>query len=187
MNLSKELKKGKIAVIPTDTIYGIVCSALNQGTVEKIYTLRKRSPDKPMIVLISSLDDLKLFDIQIDSATRKLLEQIWPNPVSVVLPCNNSEFEYLHRGTNTLAFRMSKDGKLLEILKISGPLVAPSANFEGEKPAETTEEAKNYFGDDVDFYVDGGNVKGQSSTLIDIKDGKINVLRQGVYKFTDLG
>lgn len=182
MDLAEELKLGKVAVIPTDTIYGIVGSALNKSTVERIYILRKRTPSKPMIVLISSLDDLKLFNIEVDEVTKNLLRSLWPNPVSVILPCNDPKFEYLHRGTNTLAFRMPRDDKLLEILKASGPLVAPSANFEGEKPAETIKEAKNYFGDEVDLYVDGSTLKGQSSTLVEIKKGKINILRQGAFK-----
>ncbi len=179
---AKQLKKGKIAVIPTDTIYGIVGSAFNKNTVEKIYKLRKRNSTKPFIILISHLNDLNHFNITIPEESKKLLQKIWPNPVSVVLPCSDDKFEYLHRGGKTLAFRMPKNKELLELLKRVGPLVAPSANFEGEKPAETIEEAKKYFGDQVDFYLDGGKLDSEPSTLVEIKEGKINVIRQGAFK-----
>ena len=76
---------------------------------------------------------------------------------------------------------MPKDKSLLEILEKSGPLVAPSANFEGERPAETIEEAKKYFGSDVDFYIDGGKIISDPSTLVELQDGKWNIIRQGKY------
>ena len=68
---------------------------------------------------------------------------------------------------------------LLELLKITGPLLAPSANHKGEKPALIIEEAKVYFGNKVDFYVDEGKLESLPSTLIKIEDGKIVVLREG--------
>lgn len=185
------LKNGGVAVIPTDTIYGIVGSALIPDTVEKIYELRKRAADKPFIILISSLNDLEKFDIKLTQKQRELLEKIWPNPVSVVLSCKSEKFEYLHRGTNSLAFRMPKNEGLLNLLKQTGPLVAPSANFEAELPSETIAEAKKYFGDKVDFYVNGGKmskapanaVKSTPSTLIRLMDdGSWQILRQGSYK-----
>lgn len=175
------LKNGKIGVIPTDTIYGIVGSALNEETVDRIYRLRKRSSDKPMIILISSLDDLKKFDIILTDKQKEFLQKNWPNPLSVILPLAGEKFKYLHRGTNSLAFRMPKNNKLAEVIKKVGPLVVPSANFEGEKPSETIEEAKKYFGQKI-FYVDGGKIKSQPSTLIKLKNnGSYIILRQGSF------
>ena len=178
----RALKNGGIGVIPTDTIYGIVGSALNPETVEKIYQLRKRSLDKPFIILIGSVKDLEKFGIQLTEEQGEFLNKHWPNPVSVILPISGEKFKYLHRGTNSLAFRIPKNEKLLDLLKRVGPLVAPSANFEGEKPSETIEEAKKYFGDKV-FYIDGGKLESQPSTLIAFKENaKFNVLREGAYK-----
>lgn len=175
LQLSKLLHRGEIGVIPTDTIYGIVGSALNSQTVEEIYNLRKRDKDKPMIILISDFDDLKKFEVKIPEQLRKL----WPNPVSIILPCPCEKFTYLHRGKKSLAFRMPKDGWLQDLLKQVGPLVAPSANTEGDSVSETIEDAKKYFGDKV-FYIDHGKISAKPSTLIEIVGGKINVLRQGI-------
>lgn len=179
----KFLKAGKIGVMPTDTVYGIVGSALNPGTVEKIYNLRQRSSDKPFIILISSIQDLGKFDVVLTLAQTDFLEKIWPNPLSVVLPVTGEKFKYLHRGKNSLAFRMPKDEKLLNLLKQTGPLVAPSANLAGSQVAETILDAKRYFGNQVSFYLDRGKLKSQPSTIIQLyEDGTKIVLRKGSYK-----
>ena len=178
-NVVNLLKKGKVGVMPTDTIYGIVGLALNPEVVEKIYKLRKRSSDKPMIVLISSLDDLKKFDVSLTRKQAEFLKKIWPNPISVVLPCISAKFKYLHRATFSLAFRIPKDENLLKLLKETGPLVAPSANLEGEKPSENIKMAKIYFSNKIDFYVDGGKMLSKPSMLIAITDDSVKILREG--------
>ena len=171
MDLNKyigdSLKRGKIAVIPTDTIYGIVCSALNKESVEKLYKIRKRDARKPMIILIGSLDDLSIFNIK----KSEIFNKYWPGRVSIIVECNN--FEYLHRGKKTLAFRLPDDKDLIRILKISGPIVAPSANIEGGIPAETIEKAKEYFGEKVDLYIDKGIIKSKPSKIISLKEETI--------------
>lgn len=173
------LKEGKIGVMPTDTIYGIVGSALNHGVVEEIYALRKRSTDKPFIILISSLNDLRRFSINLSKEQMKSLKNIWPNPISFVLPCPGEESSYLHRGKNSLAFRMPKHEQLLKILQQAGPLVAPSANIENNPPAEDINQARNYFGDKVAFYIDGGTIKLKPSKVIRLyEDGSQLVLRK---------
>ena len=204
------LKKGGVGVIPTDTIYGIVGSALSHRAVNRIYRLRHRRPDKPMIILIDSLDDLKIFGIKIGDKTRKLFKEFWPGNVSILLPCASKKFFYLHRGTKQLAFRLPAKRSLRRLLAITGPLVAPSANFEGKPPAKTIREARNYFGEKVDpvrgrprqqasatgtsgrpasngvdFYVDGGKLISKPSTLVTLNSGKISILRQGATRIRD--
>ena len=182
------LLEGGVGVLPTDTIYGIVGSALNEKTVARIYKLRRRNPLKPMIILIGSLSDLRLFDISLSPAEKKILKKIWPNKVSVILKMSDTrhatsdKFKYLHRGINTLAFRLPKPYWLKRLLAITGPLVAPSANWEGKPPATTIREAKKYFGKKIDFYIDAGRLVSPPSTLVEIKKGKLIVLRGGAVK-----
>jgi L-threonylcarbamoyladenylate synthase len=172
------LKEGAIGVIPTDTIYGICTSAFIRKSVEKIYALRKRNPNKPCIILISDLSDLKKFGVFLNPFERKILSKIWPSSISVVLRLDLPKFYYLHRGTNSLAFRLPKSKFIRKILTISGALVAPSANWEGYPPATTIAMAKRYFGKNV-FYLDRGKIISQPSTLIALKGKNIEVLRKG--------
>ncbi len=178
----KNLRRGKIGIIPTDTIYGLVGQALLKTTVKRIYDVRQRTPDKPLIVLISALDDLKLFGIKVDLKTKVILEKYWPGTVSIILPCKYQKFHYLHRGTGGLAFRLPANELLREILLQTGPLVAPSANPEGQEPAINLAEARKYFGDKIDFYYGSGKLQSPPSTLIKIVKGKVEVLREGAVK-----
>jgi len=176
------LQSGGVGVIPTDTIYGIVGSALDFEIVQRIYKLRKRNLQKPMIILIANMDDLAFFGIQPNIKTKRILKKLWPGKVSVIMPCKLKEFEYLHRGTKQLAFRLPKLKWLRALLEETGPLVAPSANFEGEPSAKTIREAKKYFGRKIEFYVDAGKLESKPSTLVKIEKGKLQVLREGAVK-----
>ncbi|MBI4086095.1 MAG: threonylcarbamoyl-AMP synthase [Candidatus Liptonbacteria bacterium] len=179
----KILKRGGAGVMPTDTIYGIVGSAMSRKTVARIYRLRKRRPDKPMIILINSFSVLKIFGIVPDAQTKKLLKRFWPGKVSVILRVKSHEskikLKYLHRGTNSLAFRLPKPYWLRKLLAKTGPLVAPSANLEGKTPATTIKEAQKYFGAKADFYVDAGKLIGVPSAIVAFRSGKALFLRKG--------
>lgn len=184
---SKLLKQGKIVVLPTDTIYGIHASAFNPEAVEKVYKIRERDKDKPFIILISDINDLKLFDINISNKETKMLNQLWPNPVSVLMPCNSERFKYLHRGTKELAFRIPKHIELRKLLKETGPLISTSVNKPGQKPAATVSEAKEIFRERIDYYVDVGELTSEPSTLVRFENEKLVVLREGKYKISGRG
>ncbi len=178
----KYLSNGKIGVIPTDTIYGVAASAMSKKSVERAYEIMKRNPKKPFVVLIGSIADLALFDVKLDADTQKILRNIWPGKVSMVLPVSSKKFEYLHRGTRTSAFRLPKKKSLLDLLKKTGPLISSSANSEGKKPAETIAEAKKYFQNEIDFYVSAGKLASKPSTILKVKGGKICIMRQGSFR-----
>ena len=184
-NIIKTLKSGGVGVLPTDTIYGVVGSVLNKATIDGMYPLLKRNTKKPMVIIISGLRDLKIFDIKVDKKFKKKLKKFWPGKVSIILPCHSEEFAYLHRGMESLAFRVPDLKWLRRMLKKTGPLVATSANPEGESPAETIKQAEEYFGDNVDFYVDMGKIARQASTLIEIKDSSVEIKREGAVKISD--
>ncbi|MCK5060016.1 MAG: threonylcarbamoyl-AMP synthase [Candidatus Pacebacteria bacterium] len=177
---SEIIKKGGVGIIPTDTLYGIVASALNSKAVERVYTVKGRRTDKSCIVLISSLKTLDSFGIFLSNNVRAFLLKVWPGKVTVILSCVRDAFSYLHRGTRTIAFRLPKDERLISFLKETGPLIAPSANPEGKNPATTIEEAKKYFGNSIDFYMDGGKKSSLSSTIVKVgENGQYTVVRQG--------
>jgi len=178
-NLIKSLKKGELSVLPTDTLYGIHTLALNKKSVENVYKLRNRARKKAFIILIGSINQLKLFKIKIDKKTNQILKKYWPGKVSIILPCPNRKFEYLHRGTNSLAFRLPNKKDLTNLLLKTGPLISTSVNPEGKPPAKTIKEAKEYFGDKIANYIDQGIVDSLPSTVIKVQNGKIDILRQG--------
>jgi L-threonylcarbamoyladenylate synthase len=180
-NLVEVLQKGGVAIMPTDTIYGMVGKAENENTVERIYEIKNRNSKKPCIVLIGNMNELKKFSVVLSEMQKNKLKEFWINgscPTSIVLDCPDERFFYLHRGGKTLAFRIPALPSLRNLLLKTGPLIAPSANLETIPPSENVEDAKKYFGDSVDLYLDGGTIHSKASKLIKLhKDGSITVLR----------
>ena len=174
---------GVIGVIPTDTVYGVVARAADKEAVSRLYALKKRD-DKPGTLIAADLEQLEALGLK--HRYLKAVEQFWPGAVSVVIPTSDPELEYLHRGRMSLAVRVPADKALRALLKRAGPLLTSSANTPGEPPANTAEEAKAYFGEDVDFYADGGDLTGREpSTIIRIVDDAVEVLRPGAVKIDD--
>lgn len=170
------MQRGETGVVPTDTLYGVVGSALRPAIVEGIYELRQRERDKPLIVLIGEPADLALFKAKTDDRTQELFNKVWPGPVSIIVQVLDPEFAYLHRGTQSVAFRLPAKAALRELLRQTGPLVAPSANLAGEPSATTLNDAWQYFGDNV-FYLDEGPLNGAASALVDARTNPLKILR----------
>lgn len=162
------LNKGGVAVMPTDTLYGLVARADKPEAIKRIYEIKGRDPGKKLITLIGDIGQLVNFDVAVTPELKARVEQYWPGPVSLILPGKNRE---------SIAFRLPADEALMAILHQAGPLVAPSANPEGEPPAEAVDEARAYFGERVDYYLDGGRRAGPASQLIDLTGSVDKIIR----------
>ncbi len=176
------LVRGAIGVIPTDTLYGIVASIGFPDAIQRVYEARSRPPQKSCIILIADVGQVSDM-IDWNDFDRGLARQYWPGPVSIVLPVRPNTPTFLRPMDGALAFRVPDDDELRALLRHTGPLIAPSANLAGEKPASTIAEAQGYFGENVDLYVDAGDLSGnQPSALIRQKDGVVEVLRGSLYR-----
>lgn len=172
------LLEGGTAVVRTDTLYGLVACADNQRAVERVFDIKKRSIDKQCIVLVASSADMW------DEKSEKSYESIaasLPSDVatSVIVPVGHDTPEWIHRGGQDVAFRIPATIFMHELLLRTGPLIAPSANPEGQPPAQSINQAVDYFGEDVEMYVDGGFVDNVTpSRLVRFAaDGKLERLR----------
>jgi len=176
----KLLMGGSVGVLPTDTVYGLVCAAHDALAVKRLYALKNRIA-KLGTLIAADIDQV----VELGFKRRYLtaVEQFWPGPVSVIVPFSDPALQYLHQGISSIPVRIPGGKELTTLLKKTGPLLTTSANLPGKKPANTIEEAKAYFGNKVDFYVDGGDLTNrQPSTIIRIVDDAIEVLRQGAGK-----
>ncbi len=171
--VAENAQKGNVFVMPADTIYGVWARAFDVGAVERIYELKGRSLAKPFIVLIGTYEELDRFGIVLTDADKQKLLSVWPGPVSVVFQISEvrkGDCVHLHRGTGTIALRIPAPGDLREILKETGPLVSTSANLSKCSSAQNITEAKEYFGDNVDLYIEGETGSDQSSRLVRLED-----------------
>jgi tRNA threonylcarbamoyl adenosine modification protein (Sua5/YciO/YrdC/YwlC family) len=179
-----QLKQGAVGVMLTDTVYGLVCRADDPAAVARLYALKHRE-NKPGTVIAGRLQ--QLIDLGLKARYLKAVEHLWPNPVSVVIPCDETH-TYLHQGKHSLAVRVPAPEPLRQLLLQTGPLLTSSANMPGEPTATTVAEARAYFGDNVDFYADGGPVGDHlPSTVIRVVDDAIEVLRPGALAIDENG
>ncbi len=182
--ITEQINNGAVGVLPTDTIYGLVCSARLPVAVQRLYGLKSRE-DKPGTVITASID--QLVELGIPRRYLKAVEQYWPNPITIVIPVGTLHPE-IHLGKGSIAVRIPKDDDLIELINMTGPLLTTSANHPGKPPAVNIEQARAYFDDTVDFYVDGGDFSNhKASTIIRVVDDAIEVLREGAILVNEAG
>jgi L-threonylcarbamoyladenylate synthase len=169
------LLAGGIVILRTDTVYGILARAADRQAVERIYRLKDRQAHKPFIQLVNNptqvAGDQALF--------ARIAERYADRPTSIIIETPQAP-AYLTRQGTSLGYRLEKEGLLFDIIRHTGPLVAPSANPEGAAPARTITQAKAYFDNAIDLYVDGGEVPAdvEPSRLLKIgTDGALTQLR----------
>ena len=171
------LNGGGIGVLPTDTVYGLVARAADPAAIQKRYDTKKRA-SQPGTLIASSINDLA--KLGLDSRQLSLAAKFWPGQISVVVNADNVA-TYLKQTRDNLAVRIPDDPSLSRLLARTGPLMTTSANVPGQPISSTIAEAKAYFGDKVDFYVDGGTItNNQPSTIIGLDEhASIIIFRRG--------
>ncbi len=175
MNIIEVLKNDGVGVLATDTVYGIVARLFSHVAVNRLYRVKHGDTPRAVgTVLIATPEQLQGI---VDDKFVKKAAHFWPGPVSVILPVHG--LDYAHKGLGSLPFRVPADEKLVAILEQTGPLATSSANLPMQPTATTIEQAKQYFGDAVDFYEDAGDLSNRaSSKIIKILDnGKVQEIR----------
>lgn len=149
------LVRGGIVVLRTDTLYGIIVSALHANAVELLYDVRQRPKTKAMICLIG--DAGQAFGGDKDTLLHMKTQYVSSSPTTYIVD-NSTAPDYITRGATTCAYRIPNNNTLFKLLQKTGPLLAPSANVSDQAPAHTVQQAWEYFGDKVELYVDDGAV-----------------------------
>jgi len=195
MRLAKvSLGRNDLAVIPTDTVYGLAANAFSPDAVQKLLTAKGRDRQSPPPVLVANLNMARaLVEVLPDAAT-KLAETFWPGALTLILRSQPSLDWDLGETKQTVALRVPDHKIALALIEETGPLAVSSANLTGSPAATTAKQAFDYLGDSVEVYLDGGtSPKGEASTILDLTgledsyddkgvlttSGKIKVIRQG--------
>lgn len=171
------LKDGAIGIIPTDTVYGLVGRAESSKAIARMYAVKSRER-QPGTTIAASTKQLQSLGFPSEALT--VARKYWPNALSVEMAASKIP-EYLSTGQPVMAARIPKNSEVVTLLTQVGPLMTTSANAPKQPTSTSVNMAVDYFGDDVDFYVDGGDLSGRPpSTIIGINaDDSITVYRQG--------
>lgn len=170
---------GDVVAIPTETVYGLAADAFNAIAVKKTFHLKGRPADNPLIVHLSSVDDISSFTDHIPDALYLLAEQFWPGPLTVVLQKRDSVLDLVTAGLPTVALRIPDHSKTLEFLTQAGPVTAPSANRSGRPSPTRPQHVVDDFGAILPV-LDGGECAiGIESTVLDLSSKFPAILRPG--------
>ena len=179
------IENGGIIIFPTDTVYGIGCNPYDANAVKKIYEIKSREKIKSLPVLASSIEIVKQISI-IDEFTEKIIKKYWPGPLTLILKLKDKNLKKSLNLEDKIAVRIPNSVCTLKLLNKCNLLVGTSANVSGDSsftnPQECMKNVKNY-----DVFVDGGTItsKGES-TIIEIENEKIHVIREGALKKEDI-
>lgn len=170
----------EVVAIPTETVYGLAAPLASPQAIERVFELKKRPANNPLIIHIADRSHLTVFARELPPGTQALIDRFWPGPLTLVLPAVPSTVpEGARAGLPTAAFRMPDHEVTLEILRQVGPLVAPSANPSGSPSATSPRHVEEDFGDVVPV-VDGGVCPaGVESTIVLFCDGLWKIGRLG--------
>ena len=183
--IARIIEKGGIAIFPTDTVYGMGCNPYNEEAVKKIYKIKSRTKLKSLPVLAYSLDIVKEITL-IDKFTEKIIEKYWPGPLTLILKLTDQKLKKSLKLENKIAVRIPDSKCTLKLLEKCRLLVGTSANISGNSSYTNSNDCikniKNY-----DIFLDGGTItsKGES-TIIEIENGEIKIIREGALKVEDI-
>jgi L-threonylcarbamoyladenylate synthase len=181
LDQAKELlTKGSVVALPTETVYGLAALLSIPEAIEKIYTLKGRPKQNPLIIHTHDPSLVLSYTKELPPKALELMEAFWPGPLTLVLPVNVDKVpEIVRSGHTTAAFRIPSHPIIFDILKSVGPLVAPSANLSGKPSATSAKHVEDDFG--VDFpVIDGGEIdKGIESTILIYQENSWQIGRLG--------
>lgn len=173
--------RGELIVLPTETVYGLACNALDVTAVKKVYQIKARPSENPLIVHIASFDDLGKVAQDWPDLCEKLANRFWPGPLTMVLPKKPCVPDETTAGLKTVAVRIPSHRVAIEVIKRANtPVAAPSANpFMGLSPT-SVDDLDPIIGDHVRMVIDGGPCEiGLESTVIDLTHEQPRILRPG--------
>ncbi len=179
LKASKIVKAGGVVAIPTDTVYGIGVMAYSANAINRLYQIKGRSFDKPIPIMIGSMDQLELVVESIPEVARRLAVHFWPGPLTLVLS-KRSDLPDELSSLPTVGVRVPDHKFAQALLDLCGPMAVTSANRSGEPEGKNANEVIAQLGGILELVVDGGQSPGgAASTVVDFSSRNLQILRKG--------
>lgn len=182
------LRAGQVVALPTETVYGLGADALNPAAVARIFALKGRPADHPLIVHLPPDEPLEQWAADVPPTARALAQAFWPGPLTMILARGARVPRAVTGGQDTVALRVPDHPVALALLRAFGSgIAAPSANRFGHLSPTTAAHVRDEFGDALPLVLDGGPCRvGIESTIVDLTRGTPVVLRPGAVSAADI-
>ncbi|MFZ4482901.1 MAG: L-threonylcarbamoyladenylate synthase [Chthoniobacterales bacterium] len=178
------LQRGALVAVPTETVYGLACDALDAGAAARVFAAKERPSFDPLIVHVAGaswIPRLSSADGPVLALAQELAATFWPGPLTLVLPSRDEVPDLVRSGLPTVALRCSAHAVMSALLAVlNRPLAAPSANRFGRISPVTAEHVVEELGGRIPLVLDGGScAHGLESTIVAVEDGRLTILRPG--------
>lgn len=185
---AEALAGGAVVIVPTDTVYGLAASVRVPHAVRRIFTIKGRDADKPLVVMTASVEEAVALAATRERENVRRLSLFWPGPLTLVVECAALPWrEVVAPGSPTLGIRVPGFPFLRELLSLAGPLAVTSANPSGSEAPGAGEEIDASVLQQVDLVVEGGRQgSGRPSTVAEVRQGSLRILRRGDIAEEDL-
>jgi L-threonylcarbamoyladenylate synthase len=182
------IHEGGVVAVPTESFYGLAVHALDEKAIERLFAVKRRREDNPVLILIPSKEGLSSYVTEASEKTRKLMERFWPGGLTMVFFAGPILPRSLTAGTGKIGVRLSSHPVPTELARAVGaPITGTSANRSGRPSCSTAEEVMEALGEDIDLILDGGKTAGgKGSTVLDVTTDPPVVLREGIVSRNEL-
>ena len=179
-NIVDILNNGGLVISPTDTVYGIMGDALNKESIKNVYDVKHRDYKKPLILLMSSIDMIKEYTLDISEDEMNLMKKFYPGCMTLLLKRNSKVDGMICNNGEYVGVRIPDNKDLLSIIeKLGKPVFSTSCNISGNDVVRSVDEIDDEIISKVDYIYDGGYIDSVSSTVVRIDNGEVVILREG--------
>ncbi|MGF2925052.1 L-threonylcarbamoyladenylate synthase [Lactococcus garvieae] len=180
------LKAGELAVLPTETVYGIFADATNEAAVQKLYAVKGRPVEKALNMNVADYDTILKYSVHQPAYLEKLVQTFLPGPLTIILEASPEVPEWIHVGKTTVGFRMPSIPATQEVIKALGVLVGPSANLTGSLSPRFYDDLTSAILDKAAVALQDDSVYGLDTTILDLSGEMPKILRQGAITAQEL-
>jgi len=183
LNNAKEvILSGGVVAVPTESFYALAVSVMDENALRRLMSIKKRPEKNPILILISSADDLDRYVVQVPPMAMKLIRRFWPGGLTLVFQGKENLSATLTSGPGQIGVRLSSHPVPTELARLAGvAITGTSANVSGEPPCRSAAQVMKAIGNDIDLVIDGGETQGgKASTVLNVTVQPPKILREGM-------
>lgn len=180
------LKNGDVVSFPTETVMGLAVDAFNKDAYHKLIEIKNRPANKAFPFIVKDISNIEKYAYLNDKA-QEIINKFLPGPLTIILRKKESVPAYITNNQESIAIRIPNDETVMKILnEFDSPILLTSANKSGEAAATNSKECFEVFNDEIEYIIDGECLIKEASTIIDLRDQEIKLVREGKIKIEDI-